>query len=136
MIRVYTGDGDARRAVAATVKKSVPGDLFSSRSIGLADGYQAMVGAKAPARCQSYIREIFGGVCLSSAPFCSHIESRETGEGAFCPLPHGRSSHGPVCGESQKKEPARGFTLPDTVFPGYRHDCPPYLEAGGGVPAY
>ena len=60
---------------------------------------------------------------------CSHIEARETGEGAFCPLPvcpspRGDTSHGPVYGENLKRELAQGFTLPDTAFLGYRHDCP------------
>jgi hypothetical protein len=47
-------------------------------------------------------------------------------------------------GKSLKNELARGFTLPDTAFLGYRHDCPlpsgrgrrPEAGRGGGMPAY
>ena len=69
----------------------------------------------------------------------------ETGAGAFCllpvcPSPRGDASHGPVYGASLKRELAQGFTLPDTAFPGYRHDCPrpsgrgrrPEAGRGGG----
>ncbi len=65
------------------------------------------------------------------------MNPRVTGEGAFCPLPvcpspRGDTSHGPGYGEGLKRGPARGFPLPDTVFLGYRHDCPRPPRGGGG----
>ncbi len=35
------------------------------------------------------------------------------------PSPRGDTSHGPAYGESLKREPARGSTLPGTALPGY-----------------
>ena len=35
------------------------------------------------------------------------------------PPPRGDTSHGPVYGENLKREPARGFALPDTALLGY-----------------
>ncbi len=55
------------------------------------------------------------------------------------PSPRAYTSHGPAYGESLKREPARGSTLPDTALPGY----PPRGGGGGaasragwGKPAY
>jgi len=66
---------------------------------------------------------------------CWHIESRDRGGGAcplpVCPSPRGDTSHGPVHGEGLKSGLARGFTLPDAPFPGYRRDCP-QPETGWG----
>ena len=93
--------------------------------------------ATASARCHLKFR-IFWGVCPSSRLY-RHTESRQ--EGAFCPLvcppPRGDTSHGPGSGEGLKREPARGFPLPNTVFLGYRLTAPLREGAGGGggVPA-
>jgi hypothetical protein len=59
-------------------------------------------------------------------------------------LPHPRGDVPTVqgMGENLEKRPARGFALPDAVFPGYRHDCPrpprgrgrrPEAGRGGGI---
>jgi hypothetical protein len=65
------------------------------------------------------------------------ILKAETGGGAFAPSPsapppRGDTSHGPVYGEGLKGEPARGFTLPDAPFLGYRHDYPRPSGRGWG----
>jgi hypothetical protein len=52
-----------------------------------------------------------------------HIDARDRGGGKNppprLPLPYGDTSHGPVHGENLKREPACGFALPGTAFPGY-----------------
>ena len=132
MIRVYTGDGDARRAVAATVKKV-------SRAIS---SPHAPSGLPMAARRWSVRRLLLGvnrtferssGVFVSlPRPFAVILKAERQGKGLFAPSPTGDPPTVQCVGKARRKNRCMGLLSRIRSSPGIATTARPTLRRGAG----